>query len=63
MLLSFWTEQNKIITHEKKKVLAMVFVVHKFKHYLSGDKFVFYVDHMALVYLVSKPKVLGRITR
>ncbi len=31
----------------------MVFALHKFKHCLLGNKFVFYVDHMAL----------GRITR
>ncbi len=41
----------------------MVFVLHKFKHYLLGNKFVFYVDHMALVYLVNKPQVSGRIIR
>jgi hypothetical protein len=27
----------------------MVFVLHKFRHYLLGNKFVCYVDHMALV--------------
>ncbi len=37
--------------------------MHKFKHYLLGNKFVFYVDHMAFVYLVNKPQVSGRITR
>jgi hypothetical protein len=41
----------------------MVFSLHKFRHYLLGNKFVFYVDHMALVYLVNKPQVSGRITR
>jgi hypothetical protein len=41
----------------------MVFTLHKFKHYLLGNKFVFYVDHMALVYLVNKPQVLRRITK
>jgi hypothetical protein len=41
----------------------MVFSLHKFKHYLLGNKFVFYVDHMALVYLVNKPRVLGRLAR
>jgi hypothetical protein len=29
--------------------MAMVFALHKFRHYLLGNKFVFYVDHMALV--------------
>ncbi len=41
----------------------MVFVLHKFKHYLLGDKFVFYVDHMALVHLVNKPQVSRKIVR
>jgi hypothetical protein len=41
----------------------MVFALHKFKHYLLGSKFVFYVLDMALVYLVNKPQVLGRIAK
>jgi hypothetical protein len=41
----------------------MVFSLHKFKHHLLGNKFVFYVDHMALVYLVNKPHVSWKITR
>jgi hypothetical protein len=44
-------------------MLAMVYVLHKFKHYLLGKQFVFYVDHMALVYLVNKPQVFGIIAR
>jgi hypothetical protein len=41
----------------------MVFSLQKFRHYLLGNKFVFYVDHMALVYLVNKPHVSGKIAR
>ncbi len=41
----------------------MVYALHKFKHFLLGNKFVFYVDHMVMVYLVNKPHVLRRITR
>jgi hypothetical protein len=41
----------------------MVFALHKFRHYLLGNKFVFHVDHMALVYLANKPQVLKRIIR
>jgi hypothetical protein len=40
----------------------MVCVLHEFRHFLLGNKIVFYVDHMALVYLVNKARVLGRIT-
>jgi hypothetical protein len=41
----------------------MVFSLHKFQHYLLGNKFVFYVDHMALVYLVNKSHVSRRIAK
>jgi hypothetical protein len=47
----------------KRKPLAMVFALHKFRHYLLGNKFIFYVDHTTLIYLVNKPHVLGRITK
>ncbi len=50
-------EQNYSTTH--RKALAMVFSLHN----LLGNKFVFYVDHMALVYLVNKPQVSRRIIR
>jgi hypothetical protein len=33
----------------------MVYGLHKFKHLLLGNKFVFYINHMTLVYLVNKP--------
>ncbi len=33
----------------KEKALATVYALHKFKHFLLGNKFVFYVDHMAMV--------------
>jgi hypothetical protein len=46
-------EQNYSTT--KKEASTMVFSLHKFRHYLLGNKFVFYVNHMALVYLVNKP--------
>ncbi len=32
----------------------MVYALHKFHHYLLGNKFIFYVDHMALLYLGPK---------
>jgi hypothetical protein len=32
-------------------------------HYLLGNKFLFYVDHMALIYLVKKSWLLRRITK
>jgi hypothetical protein len=47
----------------KRKDLAMVFSLQKFRHYLLGNKFFFYVDHMALVYLVNKSHVSRKIAR
>ncbi len=43
----------------EKEALATVYALHRFRHYLLGNWFVFYVDHMALVYLVNKPYVFG----
>jgi hypothetical protein len=43
-------EQNYSTT--ERKALVMVFALHKFRHYLLSNKFVFYKDHM---YFVNKP--------
>ena len=39
----------------------MIFAVKKFRHYLLANKFVFYTNHQALLYLVNKPCNTGRI--
>jgi hypothetical protein len=46
-----------------REALVMVYVMHEFRHFLLGNQFVSYVDHMALVYLVNKPHVSGRIAK
>jgi hypothetical protein len=46
-----------------QEALTMVFTFHKFTHYLLSNKFVFYVDHIALVYLMNKPQVSSCIAR
>ncbi len=43
-------------TSPQKKTLVVIFTLHKFKHYVLGNKFLFYVDHMALIYLIFKPQ-------
>jgi len=60
---SFFNKTKHNYSTTKRKALVMVLGLHKFRHYLLGNKFVFYVDHMALVYLVNKPQVSGRIAR
>jgi hypothetical protein len=47
----------------QREILAMVFALQKFRHYLLGNKFVFYMNHTALVYLVNKPQVPRIVTR
>ncbi len=54
-------ERNYIIT--KRKALAMVYALHKFRHYMLGNMFTFYVDHMALMYLVNKPQVFNMLIK
>ncbi len=41
----------------------MVYALHKFKHYMLGNRFIFYIDHMVLVYLLKKPQIFGKLTR
>ena len=43
--------------------LAMVYAVHKFRHYLLGGNFKMYINHSELKYLVKKPVLGGKICR
>jgi hypothetical protein len=56
-----YAERNYIIT--KREVLAMVYALQKFRRSLLSNKFTLYVDYMALVYLVNKPRVSSRLVR
>lgn len=46
-----------------RECLAMVFSVKKFRHYLLMNPVVFFVDHLALRYMVNKPDLSGRVAR
>lgn len=41
----------------------MVYAVQKFRHHLLATPFTFYMDHQALMYLVNKPIIQGRVSR
>jgi hypothetical protein len=45
------------------KGLAMIYPLHKFRHYLLGSHFKFFTNHSTLKYLVNKPVLEGRICR
>jgi hypothetical protein len=39
--------------------LAMVYALHKFRHYLLGKHFKMFIDHSTLKYLANKPVLWG----
>jgi hypothetical protein len=49
---------KKNYTSTEGEELAMVYALNKFRHNLLGNKFVFYVDHMALLYLIKKTSIV-----
>ena len=55
------SKAEKNYTTTEQEALAMVYAVNKFHHYLLGNKLIFYVDHLALQYLVNKPQVSNRL--
>jgi hypothetical protein len=54
---------EKNYTTTEREALAMIFAIQKFRHYLLGYPFVFYVDHDALKYLINKLDLSGRLAR
>ncbi|MCO5572921.1 hypothetical protein L7F22_037746 [Adiantum nelumboides] len=54
-------EKNYTTTEQER--LGMIYAVKKYRHYLLANKFVFFVDHQALLYLVNKLCNTGRIVR
>jgi hypothetical protein len=62
------TYASKLLNNAKKnhttterEAFTMAYVLHKFRHHLLGKKFVFYVDHMALLYLVENLNYLDKL--
>jgi len=41
----------------------MIYVVKKFRYYLLGTSFIFFVDYHALLYLVNKSITIGQIAK
>ncbi len=61
--LHFLNNAKKNFTTIEREALVVVYVLHNLKHYLLGNKFVFYVDHMVLLYQIKKPQIFKRITK
>ena len=56
-------DAKKNYTTTKQECLHMIYAVKKFRNYLLANKFVFFIDHQALLYLVNKPCNTGHIVR
>ena len=52
---------KKNYTTTEQEGLGMIYAVKRYRHYLLSNKFVFFIDHQALLYLVNKPYNTGRI--
>jgi hypothetical protein len=56
------TEAEKHYSTMEKEALTLTYTITKFRHYLLGNSFMFFVDHQILIYLVNKPIIIGWIT-
>ena len=55
------TEKNYSII--EREALRMIYSVTKFQYYLLGQKFTFHVDHLALIYFVTKQSLKGKLAQ
>lgn len=61
--LYFLNNAKKNYITIEREALVVVHALHNFKHYLLGNKFSFYVDHMVLLYQIKKPQISKRIIK
>ena len=47
----------------EREALGMIYALKKFSHYLLANKVIFHVDHQALLYMVRKSNLSGRMAR
>jgi hypothetical protein len=57
------SQAEKNYTTKEREGLAMIYALHKFRHYFLGSHFKLFTDHSTLKYLVNKPVLEGRICR
>lgn len=47
----------------KKEMLAVIYALNKFRHYITGYKVFVYIDHAGIRYLMNKPSISERLAR
>ena len=47
----------------EREALGMIYNIRNFRHYFLRRKFTFHVDHAALLYLVEKQMLTGKLAR
>jgi hypothetical protein len=57
------SQAERNYTTTEREGLAMVYALQKFRHYLLGGHFKFFIDHSTMKYLVNKHVLEGRICR
>ena len=48
---------NYIVT--KKELLAIIYALNKFRHYVIGYQIFVHIDHSTIKYLMNKPTIFG----
>jgi hypothetical protein len=56
-------QADKNYTTTEREGLAMFYSLYKFRHYLLGDHFELFTDHLAMKYLVNNLVLEGTICR
>ena len=53
----------KLLDNREREAMGIVYNITKYRHYLLGHKFSFHVEHLTLIYLVSKASLTGKLAR
>ena len=47
----------------EKELLAVIYALNKFWHYITSYSIYVHTDHAAMKYLMNKPTIIGRLAR
>ena len=47
----------------EKELLAVIYALNKFRHYVTGYQIFVFTDHSVIKYLMNKPAIFGQLAR